>query len=1040
MPWEVDGAAFRSEMLRLSTQFRSNIGHYKSDAYDEASLRMDFINPFLRALGWDLENANRLPQSLREVQVETRVAVGGRQKRADYLLRTNGIDRFVFEAKSPHVSLGAREAYQTQRYSFNLRLLVAALCNFEHLQLFIVGGKPEKDFPWAACKVWHFTEYVTDAEAIWGLLSREAVGQNSLEQYIDLLPKRALAGNARQGWLIKLERIRTVDTEFLAYFEEQRDLLGHDVLAQNPVFPWTDSILNEVVQRVLDRILLVRICEDRDIDTGRTLEGILGDWEASVEANRASLYSRLIAHFHRLDESFNGALFRRGHESEMISVSDSFLARLIRDLSSEDSPYLFSTLPVDILGAVYERFIERVLHIKGRRVTVELKRDARQKGGIYYTPRYVVNYIVEQTIAPALEGKTVTEVSGLRFLDPSCGSGSFLLRVFERVVEHCVAWFQGHPDEQREQLCYTDANGSLALTTHLKRRLMRSCIYGVDLDPRAVEVTMLSLYLKILEGETRTTLGRQHGLFPTETFLPDLSANIKCGNSLVSSDIVDFVQPSLLGDIAHDNDAFDWSNEFGFQRRPGKFHGIVGNPPYIKIQRLSSTVPEQVEYFKGRYASARRGNYDIYVVFVERARELLRPGGRMGYILPSKFLTTDYGEGLRSLLAEHQAVTGIVDFGHQQIFMGATTYTCLLFVSSVPTTEFTYTLAKPSTNISTGELNFQVLPESTLTAAPWVFATGLGAGIHDKLLAVSAPLLDLPVSISRGSSTGADPIFMLQERRGQLWDRAGNVVEIEPEILRTPIFATDFRRLEFSPDKSNKVIFPYEVRDGHSRIIPFVSFMSKYPKAYAYLLSKKRKLKERKQFTTWYGYSAPRNLVVHEGADLLVPLLANVGSFCRVTGDGSRYCLMAGGGFSITNHSAFSTDALFAILNSRLAFWFLRQISNKFRGGWITCTKQYVGQIPIFDVSKASATQLNLLAELSKSAIKLQAAANSLHEAVGDLSRMRHTRRIEALESRIDAVVYELYGLTDDEIVQIEAELTELTPGRPILEEELDLE
>jgi hypothetical protein len=281
--------------------------------------------------------------------------------------------------------------------------------------------------------------------------------------------------------------------------------------------------------------LFIRICEDRDIDTGRALELILSEWE-QIQVARPSLYSRLVAHFNVLDHSFNGALFKRGHASEKLQVSDEFLVGFIRDLSSEDSPYLFSTLPVEILGSVYEQFIGKVVRVtKTGNVRVELKPEVRDAGGIYYTPSYVVEYIVEQTIGVVLKDRTPKEISSLRFLDPACGSGSFLIRVFEGVCQYHLRWFAQNPKQQHRDLCYRDAQGSLHLTTHLKRQIMLNNVFGIDLDYQAVEVTMLSLYLKILEGETRTTLGQQQGLFPKETFLPDLSANIKCGNSLIGS-------------------------------------------------------------------------------------------------------------------------------------------------------------------------------------------------------------------------------------------------------------------------------------------------------------------------------------------------------------------------------------------------------------------------------------------------------------------------------------------------------------------------
>ena len=239
MSTEASFELFRKELSRLVDAFHRNIGHYQDQGYDESSLRNDFLNPFWRALGWDIENRAGLPQPLREVQIETRVHIAGRQKRADYIFRTDGIDRFVSEAKRPTEELGRKAAYQSQRYAFNLKLLIATLTNFKTLQVFVVGGRPEQDSPWDVCRQWHYTEYEDKAEEIWNLFAYRNVAATSLDRFVASFPKKPLKGKARQGWLIALERVRTVDAEFLAYIEQQRIMLAKDLLSENKRHKWT---------------------------------------------------------------------------------------------------------------------------------------------------------------------------------------------------------------------------------------------------------------------------------------------------------------------------------------------------------------------------------------------------------------------------------------------------------------------------------------------------------------------------------------------------------------------------------------------------------------------------------------------------------------------------------------------------------------------------------------------------------------------------------------------------------------------------------
>jgi type I restriction-modification system DNA methylase subunit len=692
MPIENTFEFFQEELTRLTTAFHKGLPSYREEGYDESALRNDFLTPFWRALGWDVENKEGLAQSLREVQIESRVHIEGRKKRADYLFRTGGLERFVCEAKKPREELSKKDAYQAQRYAFNLRLMIATLSNFEALQVFIVGGKPEQISPWERCKQWHYTEYVKSAQEIWELFSRSNVASGSLEKYISSLPKRPLKGKARQGWLIAPERIRTVDAEFLAYVEEQRELLARDLLKENKKHKWTSIDLNESIQRILDRILFVRISEDRDIDTGRPLELILSDWEA-MQAGQPSLYSRLVAHFNRLDESFNGALFKSGHESETLKVSDEYLANLIRDLSSEDSPYLFSTLPVEILGSVYERFIGKTVRVtKTGRLKIELKPEVRKAGGVYYTPRYVVNHIVEQTVGKLLDGKRPKDVEKIKVLDPACGSGSFLIRVFERICEYYVRWYQDHPNEQKPELCYTDENGP-RLTTHLKRQIMLNNVFGVDIDFQAVEVTMLSLYLKILEGETRSTLGKQQSLFPSETFLPDLTANLKCGNSLIAADYYKDRQIPLLGDdeLFRVN-AFNWEDGFPEIVKSG-FDVVLGNPPWG-----AAFDEEELEYLRHKHKDIIVRMIDSFMYFVHKGMQLLKTGGRFGMILPDVALYQNDCHKLREYILDRSDVTCVLNMG--DVFEQVTRPACII----------AFEIRKPTAN-TISVANFTKIPK-----------------------------------------------------------------------------------------------------------------------------------------------------------------------------------------------------------------------------------------------------------------------------------------------------------------------------------------
>jgi hypothetical protein len=722
MPTGVGFTSFEKELNRLVGIFERNLAEFKKPGYVEAQLRDDFLNPFFRALGWDLENRAGLIQSEREVEIESRTRIQGRQKRADYLFRADKRDRFVCEAKKPSEELQSRYAFQAKRYAWNKGLPLAILTDFGEMKIYVVGGRPYIDEPHVGeWKTYHFKQYPLVAQELWNLLARDKVSGGSIDQLIESLPKKpAVKGKARQQWLIKPDRSRALDVNFLEFLEEARRELAQDLLKQNDRDELlVENKLNEAVQRILDRILFLRICEDRDIDTGALLQSIVETWRknygkeegrrayqhplelheappadfgtSGIHAPKDSLWHAVVRHFRALDRRppshvpfFNGNLFKP-HFSESLVVGDEWLAGFIGDLSDDESPYLFNVIPVEILGSVYERFLGNVLRLRGRGVELEPKPEVRKAGGVYYTPPYIVDYIVEQTVgkllhdisggggagsAPSRRSRpsaTVAlkdfekETAALRLLDPACGSGSFLIRAFERVCEHWqrrltadlpprkkaderAAWEKKH-----RELCWVDADtGDVHLTVNLKRQVLTQNIYGVDLDAAAVEVTQLSLYLKMLENENRTTLARERELFAEAVaLLPPLQDNIKCGNSLIASDF------SMIPEDLVRVHAFDWPVQFASVMKAGGFDAVIGNPPY------GATLDEQSKNYIAQKFASYRYKYDSYIYFVEQAICLIRDGGFAPYITPELWLKLESAESLRKLIRDKSELVSV---------------------------------------------------------------------------------------------------------------------------------------------------------------------------------------------------------------------------------------------------------------------------------------------------------------------------------------------------------------------------------------------
>ena len=803
-----------------------------------------------------------------------------------------------------------------------------------------------------------------------------------------------------------------VDDEFLKDMNEWRLMLARNIALRNDHVK-DEQQLNYAVQMTIDRVIFLRICEDRGIEPEEQLKNL---------SAAPGVYPRLLELFRHADLKYNSGLFNFTHDKDdntppdtftpTLAIDDRVLKEFIKDIYYP-CPYIFKEIPVEILGQVYEQFLGQVIRLTaGHQAKVEEKPEVRKADGVYYTPKYIVDYIVANTVGKLLEGKTPAEAAALKIVDPACGSGSFLLGAFQYLIDWHEKWYlDNDPGKwtKGKVPALNEVTNGYRLTTLKKKEILLNNIHGVDIDAQAVEVTKLSLLLKVLEEETgQLSLG-------LERALPDLGKNIQCGNSLIGED---YFAGRLVMDPAERRrvNPFEWERSFPEVFAQGGFNAVIGNPPYIRIQEMREWASGQVDYFKYKYVSATTGNYDIYVIFVERTFSIINKIGLLGFILPSKFFTTDYGNELRNLIAGRKALFKIVDFSQYQVFENATTYTNLLFLSGSPVDKFSY--SKVASRSELEDVNFASMKFFEV-GQRWEFTNSAEKLLVEKLLKKSTPLGSLPSQISRGSSSGADNVFIIKEIDGNYFDRLGRKVQIESNLLRKPVYATDFNRYQFSPKSSDLIIFPYILKDNKYVLLTELELKNEYPLGYKYLASRKKELEQRKDYKYWFGFSATRNLEVHEKSHFLVPLLADRGKFCLFMGNKNEYCLMASGGFSITiNNSALSQNFILGLLNSKLLFWRLKSISNIFMGGWITCTKQYVETLPIRSINFSDTFERITYEQI----VKLVDHILDLHKrtAITPQEQEQLRREIESTDRQIDKLVYQLYGLTEEEIRIVE--------------------
>ncbi|MBF8250790.1 MAG: eco57IR: type IIS restriction enzyme Eco57I [Deltaproteobacteria bacterium] len=549
----------RNKITELIERFDRNSEVYRSGNYNETQVRREFIDPFFDALGWDVANKAGYAEQYKDVVHEDSIKVGVSLKAPDYSFRIGGQRKFFLEAKKPQVRIkeDVGPAYQLRRYAWSAKLPLSIVTDFEEFAVYDCRVKPDSSDKVSLGRIAYYTydQYLEKFDEIYDTFSKEAVLKGSFDRYIESTKVKKGTGE--------------VDREFLKEIEKWRDSLARNLAIRNPELDIYE--LNFAVQHTIDRIIFLRICEDRGIEGYGRLQGLL---------NGASVYERLLHLFTQADKKYNSGLFdfKADRLSHNLKIDDKVLKEIIENLYYPKSPYEFSVLGADILGNVYEQFLGKVIRLTaGHQAKVEEKPEVKKAGGVYYTPQYIVEYIVKNTVGrllgdtvdgsvgAALSGRpdleplqtgqphrvaptniTPKDVSKIRILDPACGSGSFLIGAYQYLLDWHLKWYRENDTEKHARgktpAVYLGTGKEWRLTTQEKKRILLNNIYGVDIDRQAVEVTKLSLLLKLLENENEETVGKTMALFQ-ERVLPSLENNIKCGNSLIGPDF--YNSPSL---------------------------------------------------------------------------------------------------------------------------------------------------------------------------------------------------------------------------------------------------------------------------------------------------------------------------------------------------------------------------------------------------------------------------------------------------------------------------------------------------------------
>jgi len=982
------------------------------DQEPEEATKQLLLEPFFHALGFNAKS-----NCVREFKI-----LGDS---VDYLLKSERPLIFV-EAKSlhdcPNASLFAAHREQVLRYIRNYRVSPEQtqmerpvtwimLTNFAQFHFIRVNEEtPTFSF--------RLNELVARREELWELLALENLESNHIDELYDQQHKA------------------TLDQRFLADLKRWRLIIANGFALRNQ-----KRSLNEITlasQQLLDRFIFCRMLETRRLIEWNKLaraythyEVFFGDFSGKTFAEH--LKESL---FNEIKFKFNTELFAQPQLCDELAIDNQALSVVVghEPLSPEIAAqcgigqgelfpyrhlylYDFSRMSQDIMGAVYERFLAHKLSQVGGRIVIEDTDELRKKEGIYYTPQYIVDYIIAHTlgekIKPVLaEAKSllgyknysaafdkICELSEIKVLDAAMGSGSFLLGAFDALVR-AYADYNTECDkhkrngENSSDMLFDAAHGAPRPIDRLGSRVVGNNICGVDLDAQAVEVAKLNLWMRLMAAENDSIQLKLHdparGAKPLN-LLPTLSNNFKRGNSLIAD-------KSVAGDAA-----FDWEKEFPEPMKRGGFDVVIGNPPYERIQVMQANAPEAAEFLKSNYRGAASGNFDIYVCFIERGLQLLNADGHFGCICPNKFFQSEYGQETRQLLSEGRNVSHLVNFGHLQIFSQATIYTCLLFLRRQAQTSLAFHKVEDlELWREQGQAAQMQVPIESLTSAEWNFVPGASQPVFEKINRQPHKLEEV-ADIFVGLQTSADEVFILDylgETKSTIRLQSkslGTEWTFEKELLHPLVSGTDVPAHGPLPHRQF-IIFPYKVKGDKAELIEFSEIQKKFPKTAEYLSKNQTTLENREggkfKDEQWHRFGRLQNLTRQALPKLCVPRLVDqLHAAWDENGEVFLDNVDVGGVTVKPEFDGLKMPYLLALLNSKVLRWFFPFVSVPFRGNYFSANRQFLGQLPIKLIDPKKKSEVKLGKEIVERIEQIQTAHRQRVKLPEVLSRLiAHTQ------------------------------------------------